>query len=42
MREWLLLIAPLTVVLYFLAFPDQFETAWDWCAFATGWIMGSL
>lgn len=42
MREWLLIIAPLTIVLYFLAFPDQLGPAWDWVAFATRWLMQPL
>jgi hypothetical protein len=40
MREWLLVIAPLTVVLYFLIFPEQVGPAWDWVTFATHWIIG--
>ena len=41
MREWLLVIAPLTVVLYFLAFPDQLGPAVDWVRSATDWVTAS-
>jgi len=42
MREWLFVIAPLTVVLYFLAFPDQLGPAVDWVTSTTRWVMASL
>jgi hypothetical protein len=42
MREWLFVIAPLTVVLYFLAFPDQLGTTMNWVTSATHWVVGSL
>jgi hypothetical protein len=42
MREWLFVIAPLTVVLYFLAFPGQLGPTFDWVTSATHWVMASL
>lgn len=30
MRDWFLLLAPLSVVLYFLVFPDQFGIFMNW------------
>jgi hypothetical protein len=42
MQEWLLVIAPLTLVLYFLIFPEQLGPAWDCVAFATQWVMACL
>ena len=30
MQEWMLITAPLTTVLYFLAFHDQFITLLSW------------
>lgn len=42
MREWLMVIAPLTVVLYFLFFPDQLGPAVDILTSATHWVMASL
>jgi hypothetical protein len=30
MRDWALLLAPLSVVLYFLLFPDQFGAFMAW------------
>ena len=35
MREWLLVIAPLAVVLYFLTFPDQLSMLSSWLMQAT-------
>jgi len=40
MREWLLVIAPLTVIFYFLAFPEQLGPAVDWVRTAMYWITG--
>jgi hypothetical protein len=42
MQEWLLVIAPLTFVLYFLIFPEQLGPAWDCLTFATQWVMACL
>jgi len=30
MREWLLVIAPLAIILYSLIFPDQLSVLSDW------------
>ena len=30
MREWLLVIAPLALILYFLTFPDQLSILSNW------------
>jgi hypothetical protein len=30
MREWLLMLIPLGLVLYFVIFPDQFDAALHW------------
>ena len=30
MREWLLLLVPVVLIFYFVAFPGQFEPALDW------------
>jgi hypothetical protein len=32
MRDWLLLLAPIALVLYFLVNPDQFGAFMDWAA----------
>ena len=42
MREWLFVIAPLTVVLYFLLFPGQLGPAWDCVASTTQWVIALL
>jgi hypothetical protein len=41
MREWLLVIAPLTVVFYFLVFPDQLGPTIDWVRSAMGFALGT-
>jgi hypothetical protein len=35
MQDWLLLIAPLAVSIYFIEYPDQFAEIMRWL---TGWI----
>ncbi len=42
MREWLFVLAPLMVVLYFLVFPGQLGPAVDWLNAATHWVTASL
>jgi hypothetical protein len=32
MRDWLLLLAPIALVIYFLAYPDQFSAFMAWAA----------
>jgi hypothetical protein len=32
MRDWLLLLAPLALVLYFAIYPDQFSAFMSWAA----------
>lgn len=32
MRDWFLPVAPIAVVVYFVVFPDQFNTLLDWAA----------
>jgi hypothetical protein len=36
MRDWLLLLAPLAAVIYFLVFPDQFSAFMNWAAQSFG------
>jgi len=42
MREWLLVVTPLALVLYFLMFPDQLAPAVDWVRSATQFVMATL
>jgi hypothetical protein len=42
MREWLLVVAPLGFVLYFLVFPEQLGPAVDWVKSATQVVLASL
>ncbi len=30
MREWLLMLIPVTLVFYFIIYPDQFSAALSW------------
>ena len=32
MRDWLLPVAPIAAVVYFVVFPDQFYALLDWAA----------
>ena len=32
MRDWLLMLAPLALVLYFVIYPDQFSAFMSWAA----------
>lgn len=42
MREWLLVVAPLVFVVYFLVFPDQLGTAVDWVKYATQIVLAAI
>lgn len=42
MREWFVVIAPFAVILYFSAYPDEFELACNWFNFATRWVLRVL
>ena len=42
MREWLLVVTPLALVVYFLVFPDQLGLAVDWVRSATQIVLGTL
>lgn len=32
MREWMFVVAPVALVVYFLVYPDQFYGVMDWAA----------
>ena len=36
MRDWLLLLAPIALIVYFLAYPDQFSAFMTWAAHLVG------
>ncbi len=36
MRDWLLLLAPIVLVIYFLAYPDQFSALMSWASHLVG------
>ena len=36
MRDWLLLLAPVVLVIYFLAYPDQFSAFMSWASHRIG------
>jgi hypothetical protein len=36
MRDWLLLLAPVVLVLYFLVYPDQFSAFMSWASHRIG------
>ena len=36
MRDWLLLLAPVVLVIYFLAYPDQFSAFMSWASRLVG------
>lgn len=42
MREWLLAVFPLTVVLYFLVFPEQLGPTIEWVRSAADWVTASV
>jgi hypothetical protein len=42
MREWLLVVAPLGFVIYFLVFPGQLGPALDWVKSATQLVLDTL
>jgi hypothetical protein len=42
MREWLLVVAPLTVVFYFLTFPEQLGPTIDWVKSTMSLVLASL
>ena len=42
MREWLLVVAPLVFVIYFLAFPEQLGPTVDWVKSATQLVLARL
>jgi hypothetical protein len=42
MREWLLVVTPLALVIYFLIFPDQLGTAVDWVRSATQLVLATI
>lgn len=42
MREWLLVVAPLGFVVYFLVFPDQLGIAVDWIKSATQIVLATI
>jgi hypothetical protein len=42
MREWLLVILPLALVLYFLAFPDQLGSTVDWVQSTMNWAVAAI
>jgi hypothetical protein len=42
MREWLLVIAPLEMVVYFLVFPDQLRIIVDWTISPSNWVTASI
>lgn len=42
MREWLLVVAPLAFVVYFLVFPDQLGIAVGWIKSATQIVLTTI
>jgi hypothetical protein len=42
MREWIMVIAPVAVVLYFLIFPGQLPLLFDWLNSTGSWITASI
>jgi hypothetical protein len=36
MRDWLLLLAPIAFIVYFLIYPDQFSTFVAWASHLVG------
>jgi hypothetical protein len=36
MRDWLLLLAPIALIVYFLAYPDQFSAFVSWASHLIG------
>ena len=32
MRDWILLLAPVALIVYFLAYPDQFSVFMSWAS----------
>ena len=36
MRDWLLLLAPIVLVIYFLTYPDQFSAFMNWASRLVG------
>jgi hypothetical protein len=40
MRDWLLILTPLAVVLYFVMYPDQLEPFVYWVNSTVSWLTG--
>ena len=42
MREWLLVVAPLVPVIYFVIFPEELPRLFDWVIWTRYWITAFL